>query len=121
MLRDGNAECVFCGGGALTPDAPCDCEGAVEEREILKIIGFTKKKIIRLFRDSEKYQEKISEEALKYLQDQVEPLARRICRKAIIDIGLWNKATLRRNKGVISVKRTEKLEEEADDEEEIEE
>ena len=120
-LRDGNGDCIFCGGHALTQDAPCDCDGAMEEREILHCIDATKKKITKLFRDSREYQEQLSKEQLDWLYAQAEPLARRWGRAATVKVGFWNKATLKRKKKVISVKRTEVIEEEADDEEEAEE
>jgi|GEM_PF-7083566 len=120
-LRDGNNECVFCGEGAMTPDAPCECEEAIEERQILKMIDAGKKKIARVFRDSERYIERFDDARLKILYNLVEPLARREVRRTVIDIGQLNKATLKRNKGTVSVFREEKQKEEADDEEEIEE
>jgi len=119
-LRNGEAECIFCGERAMTPDVPCNCEEAVRARYAEEKGERARAKITKLFRDSEGYREEIDAaglEALFYIADK---MADGVIRKATVYVGWYNKATLKHGKKGISVKRTETLEEEAKDEDEEE-
>jgi len=123
-LRNGEAECIFCGERAMTPDVPCSCEEATRVRNLEKSAAEraerARAKITKLFRDSEGYREEIDDAGLEALLYVADKMADGVIRKATVYVGWYNKATLKHSKKGISVKRTETLEEEAKDEDEEE-